>query len=60
MWGYDINVTFNVHLKKITLLVRALYCLHNWSIDNIEVNNLPEPSTKDMLYMLSRGGKITY
>ena len=48
----------NISLKKTTSLVRALCCLHNWLIDDNEVNDLPQPSVKDRLAIISRGGDI--
>ena len=48
----------NISLKKTTSLVRALCCVHNWLIDQNEVNDLPQPSVKDRLSIKSRGGDI--
>ena len=50
----------NISLKKTTSLVRALCCVHNWLIDENEVNDLPQPSVKDRLSIISRGGDIIY
>ena len=45
-------------LKKTTSLVRALYCLHNWLIDENNIEDLPSPTVKDRLSIIARGGEL--
>ena len=45
-------------LGKTTSLVRALACLHNWLIDEKDVEGIPTSSPCDRLNLISRGGDI--
>ena len=45
-------------MGKTTSLVRALACLHNWLIDEKDVECIPTSSPCDRLNLISRGGDI--
>ena len=51
-------IPLNISLEKTTSLVRSLCLLHNWLIDEKDIENIPSSSPSDRLTIIARGGEI--
>ena len=51
-------IPINISIKKTTSLLRCLYCLHNWLIDEKGVDDIPKTTTTGKRSIANRDGRI--